>query len=424
MAESLDLSATLPAPTPLRRTAIVSFLWGTQSHHIVCVACSVRRAPDPETGQEIDWVHCQGCGREEVCRTKSVPTTYYLIPASYVVRITYGGRYTIAERKKSEDLGIFPPIHPAPDAALTVSQIREIITFLQVEEGVEAPLLYNNFVRDVSSRFEQALARIKAEHNFEYGTEFEIAICKTLRTILPQKYGVCRGYVVSAFGEKAGDDVVIYDRMRFPTLRALESDDFSCKEQVPIEAVYAYVEAKHSICIEGDVGNSFQKALTQVANVKMLCDRRQSVPLFERDSLEEGTRVPGLPETRNPAYGIIICRHIRLKSGDPILEDPKEIQRLLLVTRAQTLLAPDLCVFGKSNMFIPVVSAEESGRTWMPSPFFDPQHSKMHSSIVDGVGFGAGLSLLLWALDWIQLGTMPWPAILEDCIPPSVRPNE
>ncbi len=424
MGETPDLSATLPAPTPLRRSAIISFVWDSQPFHVVCIACSVRRAADPDTGAEIDWVHCQGFQRGPVNPSGPVATTFYLIPASYVIRITYGGRFRISEQKKSEDLGRFPPTHPAPDAALPLSQVSEIIASLQVREGAGEPFLYDNYVREVSNRFEQALALIKKEHNFEYGTEFEVATCKTLRIVLPQKYGICRGYVVSALGEKAGDDIIIYDRMRFPTLRALETDDFSCKEQVPIEAVYAYIEAKHSICIEGDGGTSFQKALTQVGLVKMLCDRRQCVSLCDDDPKNEVGPPPGWPEIRNPAYGVIICRHVRLKDGAPIIDDPQEIQRHLLAARPQTLLAPDFCVFGKSNMFIPVVPGAEPDRTWMPSPFFLSGQSSMNSSIVDGVGFGAGLSLLLWALDWIQLGEMPWPVILEDCIPPSISPKK
>lgn len=300
-----------------------------------------------------------------------------------------------------------------------MDQIRSIIKSLQVQPGVPEPLLYNNYVRDVSERFDQALARIKTEHNFEYGSEFEIAICKTLRAVLPQKYGICRGYVVSAVGETAGDDIIIYDRMRFPTLRALETDDFASKEQVPIEAVYAYIEAKHSICIEGIGGTSLQKALTQVGQVKILCDRRQSVPLLECD-LNEKMDGPllGVPKIRNPAYGIIISRHVRLKDGGPIMDDPKEILRYLKAANVMSLLPPDFCVFGNSNLFIPVMPDQsDKGGTAMPLPFFQSDLSRMNATIVDGVGFGAGLSLLLWALDWIHLGEMPWPDILRDCIP-------
>lgn len=428
MSEKPDLSETLPAPAPLRRTAVVSFVWGTEPFHIVCSACSLRREPDPDEGGEpIDWLHVHGFqgGRfTKVNPSGTISTTPYLIPAQYVIRIGYGGRFKIAQEKRSPDLAIFPPKHPAPHAALPLNQIREIIERLQVQPGVPEPLMYNNYVRDVSDRFEQALVRIKAEHNFEYGAEFEIAICKTLRAVLPQKYGICRGYVVSALGEKAGDDIIIYDRMRFPTLRALETDDFASKEQVPIEAVYAYIEAKHSICIEGSGGTSFQKALTQVGQVKILCDRRQTVPLLECDLNEKKDGPPlGWPEIRNPAYGIIISRHVRLKESGPILDDPKDILRHMLSAKAMTLLPPDFCVFGKSNMFIPVVpGGSKDGGTVMPSPFFQSGMSSMNASIVDGVGFGAGLSLLLWALHWIHLGEMPWPAILEDCVPPSTIP--
>jgi hypothetical protein len=61
VADKPDLSATLPLPTPLRRTAIVSFIRGEQPFHIVCVACSLRWEPDPDTGGEpIDWLHVHG----------------------------------------------------------------------------------------------------------------------------------------------------------------------------------------------------------------------------------------------------------------------------------------------------------------------------------------------------------------------------
>jgi hypothetical protein len=422
MAESPDLSETLPAPTPLCRTAIISFVCRAQVFHVGCVAACVRRAHDPETRRDIDWVHCQGSQWRSDDPTGRASTTFYLIPVSHVIRITHGGLYRIVERKKSDDLGIFPPTDPTPDAALPPSDVRDIIQRLQIQEGREAPLLYDNFVRDVSERFEQALALIKSEHNFELGTEFEIAICQTLRIVLPQKYGICRGYVVSALGEKAGDDIVIYDRMRFPTLRALESDDFSRKEHVPIEAVYAYIEAKHSISIEGRGGGSLQKALSQVARVKILCERRTPVSIGVQERSSQGAAF-GWPAIRNPAYGVILARHVRLEDGGSIIENPQEIRSHLIAARAQTLLAPDFCVFGKNNMFIPVISAAEPDTSWTPSPFYLDGQSSMHSSIVDGLGFGAGLSFLLWALDWIQLGEMAWPHILEECIRPVEAPG-
>ena len=60
MSEKPDLSATLPAPTPLRRTAFIHFVWGTETFHFICMACSVCRATDTDTGKDIDWVHFKG----------------------------------------------------------------------------------------------------------------------------------------------------------------------------------------------------------------------------------------------------------------------------------------------------------------------------------------------------------------------------
>ena len=66
----------------------------------------------------------------------------------------------------------------------------------------------------------------------------------------------------------------------------------------------------------------------------------------------------------------------------------------MLLAQRSPLLAPDFCVFGKSNMFIPVVpGGGTDGRTVMPSPFFQSGPSSMNASIVDGVGFGAGLGV-------------------------------
>lgn len=58
-----------------------------------------------------------------------------------------------------------------------------------------------------------------------------------LEDILPAKYGVCRGFVVAANGEKAGDDLIIYDKMSNPTLRSGMSRQFPVKEQIPVDAV-------------------------------------------------------------------------------------------------------------------------------------------------------------------------------------------
>ncbi len=46
--------------------------------------------------------------------------------------------------------------------------------------------------------------------NIDRGEEFELALCQVLRTAIPQKYGICRGFVVNRAGDVAGDDTVIF----------------------------------------------------------------------------------------------------------------------------------------------------------------------------------------------------------------------
>src|SRR5207253_1230934 len=128
------------------RTAVVSFVWGTEHFHIVCIACSLRRVPDPDEGVEpIDWLHVhgyQGGPFTKVNPSGTISTTPYLIPAKYVIRIGYGGRFKIAQEQRSPDLAIFPPNQVPPDAALPLNQIRDIIDGLQVRPGVPEQLMY------------------------------------------------------------------------------------------------------------------------------------------------------------------------------------------------------------------------------------------------------------------------------------------
>src|SRR5580704_5209058 len=130
-------------------------------------------------------------------------------------------------------------------------------------------MLYDNWLSDVARRFQQRFDEIKATYNFDNGPEFEIALCEVLREILPRRFGVCRGFVVGRNGERAGDDIIVFDAQHFPTIRALATD-LSRKESIPAEAVLAYIEAKHTLRVEGDeaAGQSLAKALCQVDAVK------------------------------------------------------------------------------------------------------------------------------------------------------------
>lgn len=113
--------------------------------------------------------------------------------------------------------------------------------------------LYNNWLGKLAERFQAKFDDIQTIYNFEYGDEFEVALCEVLKSIIPRRASVCRGFVVAKDGTLAGDDIIIFDSTRFPALRAI-GEDLSRKEQVPAEAVLAYIEAKHTLYVHGSSG--------------------------------------------------------------------------------------------------------------------------------------------------------------------------
>lgn len=59
---------------------------------------------------------------------------------------------------------------------------------------------YGDYLDNITHRCASLLGDISAGYNFDYGVEFEIALCHLLRAVLPSKYGICRGFVVSFDG--------------------------------------------------------------------------------------------------------------------------------------------------------------------------------------------------------------------------------
>ncbi len=79
--------------------------------------------------------------------------------------------------------------------------------------------------------------------------------------------------------------------------------------------------------------------------------------------------------------------------------------------RLDTQHAPDLIIAGRSNVALPVIKLANDERTIM-SPFYFETSNELACRIVDEIAFGVGLVHLLWALDHIELGSMPWDRIL------------
>lgn len=272
-------------------------------------------------------------------------------------------------------------------------------------------LLYDNYVQNIAKSFDNALSEIETVHNFEYGAEFEVIICKVLRSILPHKFGICRGYAVNQHGDVAGDDIIIYDRFSFPTMRRF-GDDYTLKEKVPIEAVFAYIEAKHTISLDQNEGSSFDKAIDQIANVKKLCDQRTST-MRSKEKI-------GWPDKLNPIYSsIFACQASKKKnSKNTIIESSEEIYKYL---ENCTCDFADFVVVGKSNIIFPTLNETleeeiQDVKAIVGSPFFVPDVCKYSHKIIKNLAFGIAIIHLLWALENIELDPMPWSIILSDSI--------
>ncbi|MFV7236309.1 DUF6602 domain-containing protein [Flavobacterium sp. ZB4R12] len=274
---------------------------------------------------------------------------------------------------------------------------------------------YDDYVIELSRKFSARLEDIKADYNFDLGDEFEIAICLTLRTFLPTKYGICRGFVVDREGNKEGDDIIIYDQLNFPTIRTNTKDDYSRKENIPIEAVYAYIEAKHTLNKE-----SFEKSVLQIGKVKTLCQTRGKTDLYQTDPcvgkyVDRGNVLEHQPKYRNPILTIILSRYSS-NIDNKKAENEEEIKEFLKTYHnifPSDCSAPELIISGKDNILaIGYVNdkKEPIGTLFYPDNGFKVGYESL---IKKDLAFGIFLCHLMASLNWIRLGNMPWVDMLN-----------
>jgi len=283
--------------------------------------------------------------------------------------------------------------------------------------------LYGNYIVTLADQFKRIIDDIMADYGFDYGDEFEVVICKALRKTLPNKYGICRGHVVSSDGRKEGDDIIIFDQERFPTLRNHKKDDFSRKENIPIEAVYAYIEAKHTLDL-----STFSTAFKQVSAVKELIIEREQTDSLQFDPYVNVPRWAieqngDYPPYRNPVFCMILSRYAINKEGKKT-DNPHEIQEFLLESLSlieDRKFDPDLIVAGKSNTLC--VGYKKTDQEEVQVTLFSPYHLVEEGMgiyyepvIRENLTFGIALAYLLAAIDWIRLGRMPWEKILTDAL--------
>jgi hypothetical protein len=280
---------------------------------------------------------------------------------------------------------------------------------------------YDNYILSLSGEFQQRLERIESVYNFDLGDEFEIAICEVLRDLLPLKYGICRGFVVDYLGNKEGDDIIIYDQDRFPSLRMCKREDFARKNKIPIEAVYAYIEAKHTL-VFGDPKNSsdLNHAIEQLSRVKALCLSRPKLPLWQNDPyyLETYKRpnpAPLLPSYRNPVFTAVFSRFAGERTASDRITDPEKIRKVMTeYDIPSNPNIPELIVCGRDN-YMQVAEFDESVQKHKPTMFQLPQGKTGYEVNVGiGTAYGSFCASLFHALDWIRLGRMPWEDILNN----------
>src|SRR3989339_144645 len=286
--------------------------------------------------------------------------------------------------------------------------------------------MYDDAILNLSRTIESEFLKIERIYNFELGDEFEIAICNILRKFLPEKYGICRGFAVSQKGDNAGDDIIIYNRSSFPTFFNREPDDFSRKEKIPIEAIYAYIECKHNLVINGTKKDrsSLLYASTQVQKFKKLCNQRdkvlitQSDPYIEMSSQRKAQEVLPknwwLPVYRNPVFGCIFSRKVSIASSKNIDEDMDKIHELLLKGDdiKKDPNSVDLIIVGPHNRIAPAYF-EKNSDTHQNCLFMLPEKEKPGLSCFKhkNQALSIGIIHLMAALDWIKLGRIKWENI-------------
>lgn len=275
-------------------------------------------------------------------------------------------------------------------------------------------MAYTKLIENISIAIEGQFMEISTRYNFDLGVEFEIGICELLSQILPEKYGVCRGFIVTGNDNFAGDDIIIYDKSRFPTLRLLTKDKFDKKQEIPIEAVYAYLEAKYTLhLLDTNSGQSLYKAISQVSNVKKLPrDKRSLLSIDPYTSLEKEFKAERInwPNYTNPIYGGIISRFVRDNSTSDQLSSENIPASLEKTKVPLDTLSPDLIILGQNDLMFAGISTEKE--ITYNSPFFIEGLSTLIHKTTNNSSLAVGIIMLLYALDTIKLNTMPYKRII------------
>jgi hypothetical protein len=111
-------------------------------------------------------------------------------------------------------------------------------------------------------------------------------------------------------------------------------------------------------------------------------------------------------------FGAIFARQVKDSHGNP-LEAQAATDALVGTPLGDPRQPPDLIIAGDSNLIIPCVHTETG--PIMHSPFYvEGTTGSLQVMPSRNLAFATGICVLLYALDTIQLGRIPWEHIISD----------
>jgi hypothetical protein len=276
--------------------------------------------------------------------------------------------------------------------------------------------LYNDWIVALANQLQRRFDSILSEggHNFEAGDEFEIAAMRALRAILPHRYGVCLGFIVDQHGGQAGDDLIIYDRSRFPTLQSL-GEDPARRDRVPFEAVLAYIELKHTLHVKDleksqkHFGQSLRHACEQVSIARTL--RREAVTQHP-GSIMRVYVAPGYPRIENELYCAVWARNVA-----PATAAGDALASLCRTLHDEGVGRPDVVVAGNVLSLPAHYSPGPEGTIQVDGtrPFITADGNNP-LFVESETAWGLALVHLMSTLESITLGELPWGRILHEAL--------
>lgn len=277
--------------------------------------------------------------------------------------------------------------------------------------------MYKNILERIQNEVKTELNKIEAVHNFEFGVEYEIALCNILRKVLPESYGVSRGYVVSKDDNVAGDDIIIYNRLIFPELRFIEKDDYVNKQYIPCEAVCVYIECKNTIELEKlDEKDSIKNALDQIRKVRNLLDKREKRKWneFDRYVIQKKDTIEKeyyLPNYRNPPYTILLSRNYSIKNKKKENYDNNEV--IESIRKIENKVDFNAIDFQLINENFIITRCMENNKGSIQPNIFNINGSSI-GCFYNVKAYGLLISIILHICDFINLKPINWVEIINE----------